>query len=102
MSDPARRRLKAILAAVSAKETFRQIIIKQSSDAAIHPTRFGAVAKKFLEWQELQVKLGRLKLRTHKEDVYKLQKDLLPFFQTVEITAVSIEGEGRRLPELHL
>ena len=72
-----------------AKEFYQDIILKEKQDIAVHPTTFWSVAKMFLEWQKLQVKLGRIVERGHQEDIYKLKKDILPFFQSMDVSSIT-------------
>ena len=72
-----------------AKDFYGDILLKEKLDLSIHPTSFHAVAKQFVEWQQLQVNLGRIVPRTHREDLYKLKQDVLPFFQTMDVGTIN-------------
>jgi hypothetical protein len=72
-----------------AKEEYRDVLLKQSQDVAVHPTKFGAVAKQFVQWQKSRVGLGLIQERTHKEDSLKLQKDVLPFSQSMDVSSIT-------------
>jgi len=72
-----------------AKEFYRDIIVKEKQDIAVHPTTFFAVAKQFLDWQALQIKIGRITSRSHQEDIYKLKSDVLPFFQSMDVATIT-------------
>lgn len=88
-----------------AKEFFRDTLLKQSLNVAIHPTTFSAVSKRFLDRQKTKVEAGRISERTHRGDVYLLQSDILPFFQTKEVSSISkstVEDYLASLAKRHL
>jgi site-specific recombinase XerD len=72
-----------------AKRFHAEAFLRQWTNTAVHPTAFGAVAQRFVEWQQTKVKLGAIGQRTHKEDVYILNASVLPFFQTKEASSIS-------------
>jgi len=76
-----------------AKDLYRDIIVKERQDVSVHPTTFYAVAKQFLDSQALQIEVGNITSRSHQEDIYKLKSDVLPFFQSMDVSTLSKRRE---------
>src|SRR5687768_2932909 len=72
-------------ALVRAKELYKEILLGDRQNSTRRSDVFAAVAKDFLHWQGVQIKLGTLSSRTQKEDINKLKRDVLPFFGAMPI-----------------
>lgn len=72
-----------------ARDLYADILLKERLDVSVHPTSFHAVTQQFVEWQQLQVNLGRIVPRSHQEDLYKLKQDILPFFQAMDVASIT-------------
>jgi hypothetical protein len=76
-------------ALAKAKDFYTDTLLKQKLDVAVHTTTFLAVAKRFSESQLNAVRLRKIDRRTHQEDANKLKKDILPFFQTKDVSSIT-------------
>lgn len=76
------------LAIACAKRLYFEALSRQQQNSPVHPTSFAVVAQQFLEWQSSQILLGQLGSRTHKEDVYLLNRYVLPFFGKKDVASV--------------
>ncbi len=83
------RELDRAKALEKAKQLYRDVLLSESLDSPIHRTKFSAASKNFIRWQQDRVKLRRLGERTHNEDVYILNRHVLPFFGAYDVSEIT-------------
>jgi integrase len=73
-----------------AKATYNQILHAQATGKALtQGTRFDICANKMLEAQKLRVERGELSKMAHDNDIYMLNKRILPEFGAMELASIS-------------
>jgi hypothetical protein len=76
-------------AITKAKQLFDSVRLADRLDQQKHPHTFSAAARKFIKHQESLVKVGDIDQRNQNEDQKKLDKDVLPFFRTMDVSAIT-------------
>jgi hypothetical protein len=84
-----------------AKELYDSIRIADRLDQQKHPHTFAAAARKFLTHQESQIVVGDLDARNRYEDQRKLDKDVLPFFRTMDVNKITKQTINEYLASLN-
>jgi hypothetical protein len=74
-----------------AKHFYDTIRIIQRSDESVHTDTFHACTQHMLKRQEAMIARGELSDRTNIEDRKKLDKDILPYFGTMGVAAITTE-----------
>lgn len=73
-----------------AKATYNRILHSQATGKALtQSTRFDICANKMLEAQKLRVDRGELSKMAHDNDIYMLNKRIMPEFGTMELASIS-------------
>jgi hypothetical protein len=72
-----------------AKNLFDSVRLADRLDERKYPHTFAAAARKFLEQQASQIAAGDLDARNQYEDQKKLNKDVLPFFRTMDVSKIT-------------
>jgi len=72
-----------------AKRFYDEIRINQSLNVAVHTDTFYACAQRMLKSQESLINLGQRDARMNIEDRKKLEKDILPYFGTKGVAAIT-------------
>jgi hypothetical protein len=72
-----------------AKNLYDSVRLADRLDQQKHPHTFAAAARKFLEHQSAQIAVGDLNARNQYEDKIKLEKDVLPYFQTMDVSKIT-------------
>ena len=72
-----------------AKELYENVRLSERLDLQKHPHTFAAAARRFLEYQSSQIEAGDIEPRNQYEDQKKLNKDVLPFFQTMDVSRIT-------------
>jgi integrase-like protein len=72
-----------------AKNLFDSVRLADRLDEQKHPHTFAAAARKFLEHQASRVAVEDLDVRAQYEDQKKLNKDILPFFRTMDVSQIT-------------
>ena len=83
-----------------AKQLFDSVRLADRLDQAKHPHTFSAAARKFLQHQGTLVKVGDIDSRNQNEDQKKLDKDVLPFFRTMDVSAITKQTINEYLASL--
>ena len=76
-------------AITKAKQLFDSVRLADRLDQAKHPHTFSAAARKFIQHQGTLVKVGDIDQRNQNEDEKKLNKDVFPFFRTMDVSAIT-------------
>ena len=76
-------------AITKAKQLFDSVRLADRLDQQKHPHTFSAAARKFLQHQGSLVKVGDIDFRNQNEDQKKLDKDVLPFFGTLDVSQIT-------------
>ena len=84
-----------------AKELYDSVRLSEKLDQQKHPHTFAAAARKFLEYQSSQVAAGDIDARNQYEDKKKLHKDVLPFFQTMDVSKITKQTINEYLASLN-
>lgn len=77
-----------------AKNLFDSVRLADRLDEIKHPHTFAAAARKFLEYQAGQVTVEDLGARTQIEDKKMLNKDILPYFRTIDVNQITKQTIG--------
>lgn len=72
-----------------AKSLFDRVKLADRLDISMHPHTFKATVSNFLIWQKMEVNNGKLSERWHKEDVNKLNHDMLSFFGPLDLKQIN-------------
>jgi hypothetical protein len=72
-----------------AKELFDSVRLADKLDQQKYPHTFSAAAKQFLKHQSSLVTVGDLDKRNQYEDQKKLDKDILPYFGTLDVSQIT-------------
>ncbi len=72
-----------------AKELYDSVRLSERLDEQKHPHTFAAASRRFLKHQATQIAAGDLGARNQYEDQIKLDKDLLPYFQTMDVNKIT-------------
>jgi hypothetical protein len=83
-----------------AKQLFDSVRLAEKLDQQKHPHTFSAAARKFLQHQGSLVKVGDIDFRNQNEDQKKLDKDVLPFFGTMDVSAITKQTINEYLASL--
>src|SRR5208282_2969524 len=84
-----------------AKELFDSVRLSERLDQQKHPHTFAAAARRFLEYQASQIAAGDIDARNQYEDQRKLNKDVLPFFQTMDVSRITKQTINEYLASLN-
>jgi site-specific recombinase XerD len=76
-------------AIIFAKNLFDRVRLADRLDEQKHPHTFAAAARKFLDHQKSRVIVEDLDVRAQVEDQKKLNKDILPFFRTMDVSQIT-------------
>jgi hypothetical protein len=72
-----------------AKNFYDSVRLAQRLDGSAHPDPFHACARHLLKRQEALIARGERDRRINDEDEKKLKKDILPFFATKAVSAIT-------------
>lgn len=84
-----------------AKELYDSVRLSDRLDQQKHPHTFAAAARRFLEYQASQIAVGDIDARNQYEDRRKLKKDVLPFFQTMDVSKITKQTINEYLASLN-
>ena len=84
-----------------AKELYDSVRLSERLDQQKHPHTFAAAALRFLEYQASQIAAGDIEARNQYEDQRKLNKDVLPFFQTMDVSKITKQTINEYLASLN-
>ena len=84
-----------------AKELYDSVRLSDRLDQQKHPHTFAAAARRFLEYQASQIAAGDIDARNQYEDRRKLNKDVLPFFQTMDVGKITKQTINEYLGSLN-
>ena len=84
-----------------AKELYDSVRLSERLDQQKHPHTFAAAARRFLEYQASQIAAGDTDARNQYEDQRKLNKDVLPFFQTMDVSKITKQTINEYLASLN-
>lgn len=84
-----------------AKELYDSVRLSDRLDQLKHPHTFAAAARRFLEYQASQIATGDIDARNQYEDQRKLKKDVLPFFQTMDVSKITKQTINEYLASLN-
>ena len=87
-------------AITKAKELFDSVRLADRLDQQKHPHTFSAAARKFLQHQGTLVKVGDIDSRNQNEDQKKLDKDVLPYFGTMDVSQITKQTINEYLASL--
>ena len=76
-------------ALAKAKEFYKDALLKQRNNIPVHTTTFLAVSKRFSDLQKSKEKQKGTNKRTYQEDHLKLKKDILPFFEKMDVSLIT-------------
>lgn len=84
-----------------AKNLFDSIQLADRLDERKHPHTFSAAARRFLEQQASQIAVGDIDPRNRIEDQKKLKKDILPYFQQMDVSKITKQTVNDYLASLN-
>jgi hypothetical protein len=84
-----------------AKELYDSVRLSDRLDEQKHPHAFAAAARGFLKHQENQISAGDLDARNQYEDQRKLEKDVLPYFRTMDVGKITKQTLNEYLASLN-
>ncbi len=84
-----------------AKNLFDSVRLADRLDQQKHPHTFAAAARRFLEQQASQIAAGDIDPRNQYEDQKKLNKDILPYFQTMDVSKITKQTINEYLASLN-
>ena len=84
-----------------AKELYDSVRLADRLDQQKHPHTFAAAARSFLKQQTNQIAAGDIDPRNQYEDQKKLNKDILPYFQTIDVSKISKQTISEYLSSLN-
>jgi hypothetical protein len=87
-------------AITKAKQLFDSVRLAEKLDQIKYPHTFSAAARKFLQHQGSLVKVGDIDSRNQNEDQKKLSKDVLPYFGTMDVSAITKQTINEYLASL--
>jgi Phage integrase SAM-like domain len=70
-------------------------------DQQKHPHTFASAARRFLEHQASQITAGDIDARNQYEDRKKLNKDILPYFRTMDVSQITKQTINEYLASLN-
>ncbi len=83
-----------------AKNLFDSVRLADRLDQQKHPHTFAAAARKFLQSQASRVAAGDIDARNQYEDQNKLNTDILPYFQTMDVSQITKQTINEYLASL--
>lgn len=83
-----------------AKNLFDSVRLADRLDQQKHPHTFAAAARRFIQHQASQIAAGDIDARNQYEDQNKLNTDILPYFQTMDVTQITKQTINEYLASL--
>ena len=72
-----------------AKELYADLFLECTRGGSIQSNSLSSVIERFVSWQSTQVNIGKISPRWHREDLYKIAKDLRPQLGHLNVQSIN-------------